>query len=150
MFGIMEYRVYTISYCSADVFVTNNVQVKMCTNIQKVKCSNNPSPPQVHHQVSHTREVSGEEVETAVEAIGRFICHWGNTTQHKVQTTVFVKLHILGRHAHTVLRKTRTGIGVTDEQAPEAIHRARGPNKPANGVEEEDIKNLLDYLFFLL
>ena len=100
------------------------MQVKMCTNIQKVKCFNNPCPPQVHHQVSHTNEISGEEVETAVEAIGRFICHWGNTTQHKVQTTVFVKLHILGRHAPTVLRKTRTGFRVTDEQAPEAVHRS--------------------------
>ena len=106
--------------------LTMYLQVKMCTNIQKVKCFNNPSPPQVDHQVSHTREMSEEEVETAVEAIDRFICHWGNTTQHKVQTTVFVKLHILGRHAHTVLRKTRTGFRVTDELAPEAVHRARG------------------------
>ena len=96
----------------------------MCTNIQKVKCFNNPSPPQVHHQVSHTREMSEEEVEAI--AIDRFICQWGNTTQHKVQTTMFVKLLILGRHAHTVLRKTRTGFRVTDELAPEAVHRARG------------------------
>ena len=100
------------------------MQVKICTNIQKVKCFNNPSPPQVDHQVSHTREMSEEEVETAVEAIDRFICHWGHTTQHKVQTTVFVKLHILGRHAPTVLCKTRTGFGLTDEQAPEAVHRS--------------------------
>ena len=96
------------------------MQVKICTNIQKVKCFNNPSPSQVDHQVSHTREMSEEEVEKAVEVIERFICHWGNTTQHKVQTTVFVKLLILGRHAHTVLRKKRTGFGVTDELAPEA------------------------------
>ena len=48
------------------------MQVKICTNIQKVKCFNNPSPPQVDHQVSHTREMSGEEVEKAVEAIDRW------------------------------------------------------------------------------